>query len=132
MGPDAVLRHSPRRGHRFARHYDQALIEEVLVDGGSADEAPMSGPPEVLRSLRLDVLLRELVDRADDILDVEDRLRRLLDAVMSIAADLSLPDTLRRIVQLAAELAGPRAAAPGGVRPGGPPAGAAPGAPLGA
>ena len=58
-----------------------------------------------LRSLRLDALLRELVARAEDILDVEDRLRRLLDAVMSVASDLSLPDTLRRIVELAVDLA---------------------------
>ncbi len=61
--------------------------------------------PPALRSLRLDVLLRELVDRAEDVLDVEDRLRRLLDAVVSVASDLSLPDTLRRIVELAADLA---------------------------
>ena len=39
--------------------------------------------------------------RAEDVLDVEDRLRRLLDAVVSVASDLDLPDTLRRIVELA-------------------------------
>ncbi len=63
------------------------------------------GDGEALRSLRLDALLRELVARAEDVLDVEDRLRRLLDAVMSVASDLSLPDTLRRIVELAVDLA---------------------------
>jgi signal transduction histidine kinase len=63
---------------------------------------------ETLRSLRLDALLRELVARAEDVLDVEDRLRRLLDAVVSVASDLSLPDTLRRIVELAVELADAR------------------------
>src|SRR3954469_4473225 len=61
-------------------------------------------PDASLRSLRLDALLRELVARAEDVLDVEDRLRRLLDAVVSVASDLSLPDTLRRIVELAVEL----------------------------
>ena len=63
------------------------------------------GEGEALRSLRLDALLRELVARAEDVLDVEDRLRRLLDAVRSVASDLSLPDTLRRIVELAVDLA---------------------------
>jgi signal transduction histidine kinase len=72
-------------------------MKEVRVDE--------SGSPDPLRSLRLDALLRELVARADDVLDVEDRLRRLLDAVVSVASDLSLPDTLRRIVELAVDLA---------------------------
>jgi signal transduction histidine kinase len=73
--------------------------------------------PAGLRSLRLDTLLRELVDRAEDVLDVEDRLHRLLDAVMSVASDLSLPDTLRRIVELAADLADARYAALGVLGP---------------
>jgi signal transduction histidine kinase len=64
--------------------------------------------PDGLGSLRLDALLRELVARAEDILDVEDRLRRLLDAAVSVASDLSLPDTLRRIVELAVDLADAR------------------------
>src|SRR4051812_50229245 len=70
----------------------------------------VAGPiqPEGLGSLRLDALLRELVARAEDVLDVEDRLRRLLDAVVSVASDLSLPDTLRRIVELAVDLADAR------------------------
>jgi signal transduction histidine kinase len=68
----------------------------------------VAGPiqPDGLGSLRLDALLRELVARAEDVLDVEHRLRRLLDAVVSVASDLSLPDTLRRIVELAVDLAG--------------------------
>jgi signal transduction histidine kinase len=64
--------------------------------------------PDGLGSLRLDALLRELVARAEDVLDVEDRLHRLLDAVVSVASDLSLPDTLRRIVELAVDLADSR------------------------
>jgi len=75
--------------------------------------------PQALRSLRLDVLLRELVARAEDVLDVEDRLRRLLDAVVSVASDLSLPDTLRRIVGLAVELAGAEYGALGVIGPDG-------------
>src|SRR3954468_1018960 len=72
-----------------------------------------------LRSLRLDDLLRELVARAEDVLEVEDRLQRLLDAVISVASDLSLPDTLRRIVELAVELADARYGALGVIGPDG-------------
>ena len=80
-------------------------------------------PPETegitpsLGRLRLDSLLHELINRAGDLLDTESRLQRLLDAVVSIASDLSLPDTLRRIVELAAELAGARYAALGIIGP---------------
>ncbi|GAA0256893.1 sensor histidine kinase [Cryptosporangium japonicum] len=70
-----------------------------------------------LGRLRLDALLRELVVRAEDLLDTQSRLHRLLDAVVSIASDLSLPDTLRRIVELSAELADARYAALGVVGP---------------
>ncbi|MFD1048488.1 histidine kinase, partial [Kibdelosporangium lantanae] len=52
-----------------------------------------------LSQLRLDALLRELMDRAAEVLESQDRVHRLLDAVVSVASDLSLPDVLRRIVQ---------------------------------
>jgi signal transduction histidine kinase len=77
------------------------------------------GSQERLRSLRLDALLRELVARAEDVLDIEDRLRRLLDAVVSVASDLSLPDTLRRIVELAVDLADAQYGALGVIGPDG-------------
>src|SRR4051794_35107957 len=67
--------------------------------------------------LRLDTLLRELIGRAEEILDVEDRLHQLLDAVMSVASDLSLPDTLHRITELAADLSDARYAALGVLGP---------------
>src|SRR4051812_49102400 len=81
----------------------------------------VAGPiqPEGLQGLRLDALLRELVARAEDVLDVEDRQRRLLDAVVSVASDLSLPDTLRRIAELAADLADAEYAALGVLGPDG-------------
>jgi len=47
----------------------------------------------------------------------EDRQRRLLDAVVAVAGELDLPDTLRRIVQAAADLAGARYAALGVIGP---------------
>ena len=58
-----------------------------------------------LHRLRLDTLLQELVNRAQDIIGIERKLHHLLDAVMSVAGELSLPDTLRRIAEVAAELA---------------------------
>ena len=75
------------------------------------------GPAPRLPRLGLDTLLRELVDRAEEILDTEQQLHRLLDAVLSVASDLSLPDTLRRITELAADLAGARYAALGVLGP---------------
>jgi signal transduction histidine kinase len=52
----------------------------------------------------IDGLIRELVERADEVLGAEIRLRGLLDAVVTIATDLSLPAMLRRIVQAACDL----------------------------
>jgi signal transduction histidine kinase len=82
-----------------------------------ADQA--DGRTAGLGGLGLDVLLRELVSRAEDVLDVEDRQRRLLEAVVSVASDLSLPDTLRRIAELAADLADAQYAALGVLGPDG-------------
>lgn len=56
----------------------------------------------------IDALLRELVDRADEVLGAQARLRGLLDAVVAIATDLSLPAMLRRIVQAGCDLADAR------------------------
>jgi signal transduction histidine kinase len=61
-----------------------------------------------LRRLRLDTLLRELVDRADEVIDHESRVHRLLDAVVNVTSNLSLPDVLYRVVQSACELVGAR------------------------
>jgi signal transduction histidine kinase len=85
-------------------------VDERWEPDGSPEAADT---PAGLRRLRLDTLLQELISRAEDVLDVEDRLHRLLDAVVSVASDLHLPDTLRRIVELAADLADARYAALG-------------------
>jgi signal transduction histidine kinase len=61
-----------------------------------------------LSRVRLDALLQELLGRVDEIMDYQDRLRALLDAVVGIAADLDLNSTLDRIVSAACELAGAR------------------------
>ncbi|WP_051386478.1 GAF domain-containing protein [Actinokineospora inagensis] len=53
-------------------------------------------------------LFRGLVDRAAAAEVSQERMRHLLDAVLSVASDLSLPDVLRRIVTAGCELAGAR------------------------
>jgi signal transduction histidine kinase len=63
--------------------------------------------------LELDQLLRQLIERADDVLAAQGRLRGLLRANASVAAELSLPVVLRRIVDVARELLGARYAALG-------------------
>ncbi|MEO6712419.1 MAG: GAF domain-containing protein [Mycobacteriales bacterium] len=70
-----------------------------------------SPPPEALAPLahaRLDELLAELLARIGDVLFTQDRLRGLLDAVVGIAADLSLDSVLQRIVHVACQLADAR------------------------
>jgi signal transduction histidine kinase len=93
----------------------------------SPDGAPAAPDPPAPREvpalipdlgrLRLQTLLEELVERATSVIAAESRLQRLLDAVVSVAADLSLPDVLRRIVRSAAELVGARYAALGVIGP---------------
>ncbi|HEY0473769.1 MAG TPA: GAF domain-containing protein [Kribbella sp.] len=59
-----------------------------------------------LSRVRLDALLQELLGRVDEIMDSQERLRALLDAVVGIGADLDLTSTLDRIVAAACELVG--------------------------
>jgi len=69
------------------------------------------GPSAALSPLaraRLDDLLQELLGRVGDVLDTQDRLRGLLDAVVGIAADLDLASVLDRLVRAACQLAGAR------------------------
>ncbi|GAA0927533.1 two-component system sensor histidine kinase [Kribbella koreensis] len=61
-----------------------------------------------LSRVRLDALLQELLGRVDEIMDSQERLRALLDAVVGIGADLDLTSTLDRIVTAACELVGAR------------------------
>lgn len=77
----------------------------MLVDGRRTD----SGAEPVRRewrfaNARLEGLVHELIDRASRILDVSDRTRGLLEAVVAIGSDLSLPDVLRRIADSATQL----------------------------
>jgi signal transduction histidine kinase len=58
-----------------------------------------------LSRARLDELLAELLARVGDVMDTQDRLRGLLDAVIGIASDLDVDSVLQRIVRVACQLA---------------------------
>ena len=75
--------------------------------------------PDVLSGMRLDELLREVQERLTEIMATRDRMQGLLDAVLSIAEDLDLDTTLRRIVQAAVNLVDARYGALGVLGPGG-------------
>ena len=70
---------------------------EVDEDGGTAS---VSG----LRDVDFDNLLREVLNRVHSALDEQERLRLLLDAVVTMGADLSLDGVLSRIVTVASSL----------------------------
>jgi signal transduction histidine kinase len=85
---------------------------------GHVPDTTDDGVPEVsvadaLASVGLDDLLRGVLQRVGQVVDDQRRLRLLLDAVVSLAADLSLDSVLDRIVRTASELAGARYAALG-------------------
>ncbi|MFR9803923.1 GAF domain-containing protein [Pseudonocardia sp. RS010] len=63
--------------------------------------------------LELDQLLGQLVDRAQEVMASQGRLRGLLRAHQAVGSDLDLPVVLRRIVEEARELVGARYAALG-------------------
>jgi len=94
---------------------DQHTDDEA--DAVSSELPSADVPIPGLHRLRLDVLLTELVNRANDIIGVERKLHRLLDAVVVVASELSLPDTLQRITEMAAELSDAQYAALGVIGP---------------
>jgi signal transduction histidine kinase len=61
-----------------------------------------------LRNTAFDELLREVLGRVNDVLEERERWQLLLDAVVTMAADLSLDELLQRIIEVAADLAGAR------------------------
>ncbi|GAA4715014.1 two-component system sensor histidine kinase [Pseudonocardia yuanmonensis] len=91
-------------------------------DAGTQSHAqPYSGGQDVNRGfaffdvprLELDQLLGQLVDRAQEVMASQGRLRGLLRAHQTVGSDLDLPVVLRRIVEAARELVGARYAALG-------------------
>jgi signal transduction histidine kinase len=85
---------------------------EIPGDARAADAAGGLGFTDIPR-LELDQLLVQLVDRADDVLATQGRLRGLLRANALVAGELSLPVVLRQIVAAARDLVGARYAALG-------------------
>ncbi len=58
--------------------------------------------------LRLDELLREVISRTEEMAAGQDRMRGLLDAVVALSSDLTLPVLLQQIVRSACQLVGAR------------------------
>ncbi|WP_026120460.1 sensor histidine kinase [Nocardiopsis potens] len=71
------------------------------------EDAPGPGPgAPLVPQMRLDDLLAELHSRIDAVMRVRDRVRSLLEAVVSIGTGLDLDTLLRRIVEAAMSLVG--------------------------
>lgn len=75
---------------------------------GDAAQGDISGPEAPLGRLHLRELLTEVRDRVAEIVQVRDRLDRLIEAMLMVASDLDLDETLRRIVHGAVDLTGAR------------------------
>jgi GAF domain-containing protein len=76
------------------------------------------GFPDLPRS-ELEKSIGDLVEKAQDVLQTQGRLRNLLAATRAIAEDLELEDVLRRIAQAAVDLVGARYGALGVIGPDG-------------
>jgi signal transduction histidine kinase len=80
-------------------------------DGGSEPAFPS------VARLELDDLLTQLVERAQDVMETQSRLRGLLRANRAVAAELDLPAVLRRIIEASRELVDARYGALGVIGP---------------
>jgi signal transduction histidine kinase len=78
---------------------------EVHTGPHTREESGPSAALAPLSSAGFADLLRELLSRVEGVIEDQKRLRLLLDAVVSIAADLSLDSVLARIVEVASVLA---------------------------
>ena len=83
--------------------------QEMTAEGPRPEESPAAR----LRDVEFDDLLREVLDRMHGVLDEQQRLRLLLDAVVTMAGDLSLDGVLARIVAIASTLVDAKYAALG-------------------
>ena len=88
----------------------------MATDPDAGGEA--MSPPDV-NKLEFDQLLTQLVDRAQDVMASQSRLRGLLEANRMIIGDLGLPVVLHRIVEAACQLVGARYGALGVLSPAG-------------
>ncbi|MET3426652.1 signal transduction histidine kinase [Actinoplanes tereljensis] len=89
------------------------MAGEPEADHGGPQRDPPSLGLTPLSRIRLDELLREMLDRVGDVVASRERLRSLLNAVVVIGGDLELRTVLQRIVAAACGLAGARYAALG-------------------
>lgn len=78
--------------------------DRVTDEQGSGAEPGVNPLRDTLSHLRLRELLTEVQDRIGQIVEGRDRLDGLMDAMLAVNAGLELDDTLRTIVQTAAEL----------------------------
>ena len=78
------------------------MVEEETTDPGGDHRAELDA--RALGDVEFDDLLREVLNRVQGVLDEQARLRLLLDAVVTMAADLSLDGVLSRIVAIASTL----------------------------
>ncbi|MEO9137753.1 MAG: GAF domain-containing protein [Jatrophihabitans sp.] len=86
----------------------------------AASAAPSTDVPlQRAPQLELDQLLTQLIDRAQDVLAAQGRLRSLLEANSAVIGALSLPGVLHRIVSAACELVNARYGALGVLAPDG-------------
>lgn len=69
----------------------------IMVDSGGPDSPLDQGPAR----LRLDELLRQVVDRAQDLLANQDRLQGLVSGVVTLSDELDVQGLQQRIVEVA-------------------------------
>jgi signal transduction histidine kinase len=92
-------------------------VSGAEAGSGAGRESGLSFPD--LPRLELDQLLAQLVDRAQEVMATQGRLRGLLRANHLVTGDLSLSAVLRRIVEAASELVDAQYAALGVIAPDG-------------
>ena len=71
------------------------------MDSGQSDGTQGTGRRAPLTGLPIDQLMKELVSRASEVVDLQDRLQGLLHASRLITSELSLDGVLERIVEVA-------------------------------
>jgi signal transduction histidine kinase len=112
--------HDGREGEPPGRYAHGVTRREPAPAPGS----PVPAVPQQLTfpdfpRLELDQLLGQLVERAQEVIATQGRLRGLLHANQLVIGDLALPAVLRQVVEAARELVGARYAALGVISPAG-------------
>ena len=95
------------RSQRAKSPIHDTTVRNILeiVTGYDAQAGRSRHDPETAPGpVPIERLLAELMERAEEVIDAQARLRRLLAANRAIVAELSLPAVLRRIVEAARDL----------------------------